>query len=126
MSSSDNTEKEITATEDEERERYNRYILEDGIHQRIQTKIDKRMREAMMSKAYERARKRIREKGGMITHDAALKWVVSTQSQQIREEIIDDAINGLAEFQPVLAENLRSKDQKIREDAMRVLDAMLE
>ena len=114
--------------EEEERERkrqeYNDYILRDGIHERIDSMIQKKIREAVLDKVYTKTRQRIRERGGLVSHDDAMRWVVSTQSQQIREEIIDEAINGLAEFQPLLAENLRSKDTKTKEDAERVLHAM--
>lgn len=122
------SEKEESEEERRERERleYNKYVIEDRIHERIDSMIQKKIREAVLDKVYSRTRLRIRQKGGLVKHDDAMRWVVSTQSQQIREEIIDDAINGLAEFQPLLAENLRSKDPKTREDAQRVLNAMME
>ncbi len=129
INNNNNNSSEKEASEEEaERKRleYNDYILRDGIHERIDSMIQKKIREAVLDKVYSRTRQRIRERGGMVSHDDAMRWVVSTQSREIQQEIVDEAIDGLAEFQPLLAENLRSKDPKTREDAMRVLDAMLE
>lgn len=100
--------------------------LRDGIHDKIKAQIDKEFRMRVLDKVYTRTRQRLRQKGGMIAHDAAMRAVIVEDGQKILDEILNEAIDELGKFNPVLAENLRSKDEKPRNDAERVLHMMTE
>ncbi len=109
-----------------ERQEYNDYILRDGIHDKIKAKIDAEFRTRLLDKVYTRTRQRIREKGGMITHKDAMRSVIKKDSQKILQELLNEAIDDLGKSNPILAEGFRSKDEKTREDAQHVLNAMME
>ncbi len=124
LSFNNNTSKEEEEKREKEREEYNAYILRDGIHEKIKAQIDKEYRIRLWDKIYTRTRQRIRQKGGMITHDAAMRAVIAEQGREILEEIYNEALdqNGyLKKNHPLLLENLRlDKDEKTRQEAIRM------
>ncbi len=128
MSINSNSSKEESEEEqrEQEREAYNKYIIEDGIHQKIQAMIEKEYQIKLWDRILTKTRQRIRAKGGMITHDAAMRLVIVQDGRKILEEILNEAIDELDKSYPLLAENLKSKDQKTREDAERILHIMIE
>lgn len=87
--------------------------------------IEKEYQMRLWDKIYTRTRQRIRQKGGMITHDAAMRWVIATQGREIQHEILNEAIDDLGKSYSLLGENLKSKDEKTREDAERALRMMI-
>ena len=125
FNNSSSSEKEEEEKREPEREEYNKYILEDGIHEKVRAQIDREFRTRVLDKVYTRTRQRIREKGGMISHDSAMRSVIVQDGRKILDEILNEAIDELGKSYPLLAENLRSKDEKTREDAARVLHMMI-
>ncbi len=74
-----------------------------------------------LDRIYTRTRQRIRERQGMITHEDAMKLVLKEYLRKIHEDYVNDIIDDFSKTDPVLAENLRSKDPKVSESALRVL-----
>jgi hypothetical protein len=88
--------------------------------------IDVQVQTALLDKVYTKTRQRIREKGGMITHNVAMQLVLKEDLQKIKEELFNEHLDDIAKTDPLLAENLRSKDPKAREEGMRILDMMIQ
>jgi hypothetical protein len=99
-------------------EEYNQYVLSNGIH----AKVDAIINAEILDMLYTRARQKIRQRGGMLTTQDALKLVLEQDREAIRNEAIDD----IAKMDPILAENLRSEDEQTRKSAERLFDMMLE
>ena len=89
-------------------------------------KVDVQLQTALLDRVYTRTRQRIREKGGMISHDIAMQLVLKEDLQKIKEEMFNEHVDDFAKTEPLLAEILRSKDPKEREEGMRILDFMIE
>jgi hypothetical protein len=89
-------------------------------------KIGVEVQTALLDKIYTQTRQRLREKNGMITHDTAMKLVLQEENlQKIKEDLLNESADDIAKSDRLLAEKLRSKDAKVREEGMRVLDAMI-
>lgn len=108
------------------------YILQEGVErmtpkEKLQYKIDLEIQTELLDRFYTKIRQKIREKGAMITHDAAKKLVLQNSGlQKIMEEMFNAHMDEFAKEDPVLAAKLRSKDPKDREEGMRVLNTTLE
>jgi hypothetical protein len=120
--------------EEEEQQEYNNYVLSDGIHAKVDAKVNAKINAEILGRIYARARQRMRERGGssgsgrMLTTQEALKLLLREEGgvqqlqQKITEELFNEHMDDLSkEGYPLLAENLRSKDEKTRDDALRVL-----
>lgn len=88
-------------------------------------KIDVQLQTALFNRIYTKTRQRIREKNGMITHDTAIQLVLREDLDKIKDELFNAHLDDFAKTDPILAEKLRSKDPKSRQEGMRVLDAMI-
>jgi hypothetical protein len=98
-------------------EEYNNYVLSDGIW----AKIDAQTNADILDMLYTRARKKIRQRGGMLSTQDALELVM----KEDREEMIGDIVQDLRkEGYPLIADAF--KNEKTREDAMRVIRSMLD
>jgi hypothetical protein len=95
---------------------------EETLIQQIGRRIQQEMRTEILDRIYSRARQRIRERGGMLTTQEALKLLLKEGvQQQVIDELFNEHMDDLGKSYPLLAENLRSKDEKTRVDALRVL-----
>ncbi len=100
-------------------------ITDNEINEKAEYKIDVQLQTALLDRIYTKTRQRIREKGGMISHDVAMQLVLKEDFQKIKDELFSEATDDIAKTDPILAGKLRSKDPKAREEGMRVLDAMI-
>ena len=75
-------------------------------------KIEQELHTQILDKIYTRTLQRIREKKGMLRHKDAMRMVLKEDKQQILDEILNEAIDAIGKSYPLLAENLRSKDEK--------------
>jgi hypothetical protein len=109
-------------------EEYNNYVLSDGIWAKLDAKIDQQIRTEIFDRVYTRTRERIKEKGGLITHDDAMKLVLKEDKQKILDDMLNDRLDDFGKEYSLLAENLRSKkdDEQKRDDTLRVLRSMIE
>jgi hypothetical protein len=113
--------------DNEEAAAYNQYVLSDGIWAKLDAKIDQQIRTEILDRIYTRTRERIKEKGGLITHDDAMKFVLKEDKQKILDDMLNDRLDDFGKEYPLLAENLRSKDdEQKRDDTLRVIHSMLE
>jgi hypothetical protein len=98
---------------------------EETLIQRIGRRIEQEMRTEILDRIYARARQRMREHDGggrMLTTQEALKLLLKEGvQQQVIDELFNEHMDDLGKSYPLLAENLRSKDEKTRDDALRVL-----
>ena len=62
----------------------------------------------------------------MITHDNAMQLVLKEDLDKIKDELFNEHVDDIAKTDPILAENVKSKDENVRESALRVLDMMIE
>ena len=83
------------------------------------------MRTALLDRIYTKTRQRIREKGGMISHDVAMQLVLKKDLDKIKDELFSESTDDIAKTDPILAEKLRSKNPIEREEGMRILDMMI-
>ncbi len=72
---------------------------------------------------------RVKEEGRRrkINSDQAIKEVMNApfMLKHIKQDMLNDALDDIAKTYPILADNLRSKDEKVREQGMRLLDTMI-
>jgi hypothetical protein len=101
-------------------------MTDKGEEKTAEYKIGVEVQTALLDKIYMQTRQRLREKNGMITHDTAMQLVLKEDLQKIKDELFNESADDIAKTDPVLAEKLRSKDPKAREEGMRVLDALIE
>lgn len=94
-------------------------------NEKAEYQIDVQVQTALLDKVYTRTRQRIKEKGGMITHDVAMQLVLKEDLHKIKDELFDESPGDIAKTDPILAEKLRSKDPKSRQEGMRLLDMMI-
>jgi hypothetical protein len=55
-----------------------------------------------------------------------MKLVLHEDLQKIKEEMFNEHVEDFAKFYAILAEKLRSKDPKEREEGMRIVDYLIE
>ncbi len=74
------------------------------------------------------ARQLIIVKEGRINTDQAIKEVMNTpfMLKQIKQDMLNDAQDDIAKTYPILADNLRSKDEETRQQGIQLLDTMIE
>lgn len=97
-------------------EAYNQYVLSDGIW----AKLDAKANAGVLDILYTKARKKIRQHGGMLKTEDVVKLVL----KEDRQELIDDIVQDLRkEGHPLLADAF--KNEETRPDAIRVLQSML-
>jgi hypothetical protein len=109
---------------DDNNEEYNNYVLSDGIWAKLDAKIDQQIRTEILDRIYTRTRERIKEKGGLITHDDAMKFVLKEDKQKILDDMLNDRLDELSKEDPLLADAFRNEETKA--DAIRVLQSMIE
>lgn len=98
-------------------EEYNQYVISDGIW----AKIDAQTNASILDMIYTRARKKIRERSGMLSTPDAVALVLKEDKQ----EMIDDIVEELRkEGLHLLADSF--KDESMRDDAMSLLRLMIE
>jgi hypothetical protein len=101
---------------DNDNEEYNNYVKSNGIWQKLDAKANAFVRDWFNTWA----RKKIRQHGGLLTTQKALRLVMKEDKQ----EMIDDIAKELREHgHHLLADAFR--DESTRPDAMRVLQSML-
>jgi hypothetical protein len=110
--------------DDNNNEEYNNYVLSDGIWAKLDAKIDLQIRTEILDRIYTRTRERIKEKGGLITHDDAMQLVLQEDKQKILDDMLNARLNDLNKENPLLADAF--KNEGTREDAIRVLQSMIE
>jgi len=120
----------MSENDDEEYgEDYNNYVKSDGIWAKLDLELDQQIRTEILDRVYTRTRERIKEKGGLISHDQAMQLVLQEDKEKIVDAMINDRLDDFSNEYPVLAENLRSKnddDRQKRDDTLRVLRSMIE
>ena len=94
-------------------------------NEKAEYQIDVQVQTALLDRIYTKTRQHIREKNGMITHDAAMQLVLKEDLQKIKEDLLNESTDDIAKSDPLLAGKLKSKDPKTRQEGMRVLDAMI-
>ena len=102
---------------DDNNEECNNYVLNDGIW----AKIDAQMNARILDMLYTRARKKIRQRGGMLTTQQALGLVLKEDKEEILNEEVVEKLR--KEGYPLLADAFRK--EKTRKDAMRVIHSMI-
>jgi hypothetical protein len=90
---------------------------EETLIQRIDRRIEQEIRTEILDRIYARARQRMREHGSgserMLTTQEALKLLLKEGvQQQVIDELFNEHMDDLGKSYPLLAENLRSKDEK--------------
>jgi hypothetical protein len=110
--------------DDNNNEEYNNYVLSDGIWAKLDAKIDLQIRTEILDRIYTLTRERIKEKGGLITHDDAMQLVLQEDKQKILDDMLNARLNDLNKENPLLADAF--KNEGTREDAIRVLQSMIE
>jgi hypothetical protein len=110
--------------DNEEAAAYNQYVLSDGIWAKLDAKIDQQIRTEILDRIYTRTRERIKEKGGLITHDDAMKFVLKEDKQKILDDMLNDRLDDFGKEYPLLADSF--KNEETRSDALRVLQSMIE
>jgi hypothetical protein len=96
-------------------EEYNNYVLRDGIW----AKINAQTNASILDMIYTRARKKIRERSGLLSTPA-----VELVLKEDRDEMLDDIVESLRkEGFPLTVESF--KNENTREDAMRALRLMI-
>ena len=98
-------------------EAYNEYAISDGIW----TRLDAKANADIMDMLYTRARKKIRQRGGMLTTQQALGLVLKEDKEEILNEEVVEKLR--KEGYPLLADAFRN--EKTRKDAMRVIQSMI-
>ena len=94
-------------------------------NEKAEYSIDVEVRTALLDRIYTKTRQRIREKGGMISHDVAMQLVLKKDLDKIKDELFSESTDDIAKTDPILAEKLRSKNPMEREEGMRILDMMI-
>jgi hypothetical protein len=93
-------------------EEYNNYVLSDGIW----AKIDAQTNASILDMIYTRARKKIRERSGLLSTPAAVELVL----KEDKDEMLNDIVESLRkEGFPLTAESF--KNENTRDDALRAL-----
>jgi hypothetical protein len=101
---------------DDNNEEYNQYVLSDGIW----AKIDAQTNASILDMIYTRARKKIRERSGLLSTPAAVELVL----KEDRDEMLNDIVESLRkEGFPLTAESF--KNENTRDDALRALRLMI-
>jgi hypothetical protein len=105
-------------------EEYNNYVKSDGIWAKLDAQQNAQIRTEILDRIYTRTRERIKEKGGMIRHEDAMKLVLQEDKQKILDDMLNDRLNELAKEDPVLVDLF--KNESTKEDALRILHLMIE
>ena len=87
-------------------------------NEKAEYQIDVQVQTTLLDRIYTKTHQRIREKNGMITHDTAMQLVLREDLDKIKEELCNSHLDEIVKTDPLLAENLRSKDPKAREEGI--------
>ncbi len=96
------------------------------IEEKVQHKIDVEVQTELLDRIYTKTRQHIREHKGMITHENAMNKGLKEDLEKIKEEMLTAQLEHFAKTDPLLVEKFRSNGAKDREEAMHMLDAMIE
>jgi hypothetical protein len=106
----------MSENDDNNNEEYNNYVLSDGIW----AKIDAQTNADILDMLYTKARKKIRQRGGMLSTQDALELVM----KEDREEMINDIVQDLRkEGYHLLADAFQN--ESTRKDAIHVLRSII-
>ena len=105
-------------------EEYNNYVKSDGIWKKLDLKLYQEIRIELLDRVYTRTRERIKEKGGMIRHEDAMKLVLQEDKQKILDDMLNARLEELSKENRLLADAFRNEETKA--DALKVLQSMIE